>query len=47
MSIDDLDEGTSHGPDHVRVLDESSVRLTGIWLGGPRWRVTFESTVAD
>ena len=47
VSIDDLDEGTSHGPDHVRVLGATSVRLTGVWLGGPRWRVTFESKVAD
>lgn len=45
VRIDDLDEGTSHGPDHVRVLGATTVRLTGIWLGGPRWRVTFESKV--
>jgi riboflavin kinase/FMN adenylyltransferase len=45
VQIDDLDEGTGHGPDHVRVLDATSVRLTGIWLGGPRWRVTFSSKV--
>jgi len=45
--IDDLDEGTTHGPDHVRVLDASTVRLTGVWLGGPRWRVTFDSKVGE
>jgi FAD synthase len=45
--IDDLDEGTSHGPDHVRVLGPTTVRLSGIWLGGPRWRVTFEAKAAD
>ncbi|HEY8238088.1 MAG TPA: FAD synthetase family protein [Candidatus Limnocylindrales bacterium] len=42
VQIDDLDEGTTHSPDGVRVLDAATVRLTGIWLGGPRWRVQFE-----
>jgi riboflavin kinase/FMN adenylyltransferase len=47
VRIEDLDEGTTHDPDHVRVLDATSVRLTGIWLGGPRWRVTFMSKVGE
>lgn len=47
VRIDDLDEGTVHASDHVRVLGPKGVRLTGIWLGGPRWRVTFESKVSD
>jgi riboflavin kinase / FMN adenylyltransferase len=45
--IDDLDEGTSHDPRRVRVLDSATVRLNGIWLGGPRWRVSFAARVAD
>src|SRR4029078_13371631 len=36
VHIDDLDEGTVHGPDHVRVDAPATVRLQGIWLGGPR-----------
>jgi riboflavin kinase/FMN adenylyltransferase len=47
VRIEDLDEGTVHDPDHVRVLDAAKVRLTGIWLGGPRWRVTFASKVSE
>jgi riboflavin kinase/FMN adenylyltransferase len=47
VSIDDLDEGTRHGPVRVRVLDAPAVRLNGIWLGGPRWRVEFGVRVAD
>jgi riboflavin kinase/FMN adenylyltransferase len=42
VRIDDLDEGATHGPDHVHVDAPATVRLQGIWLGGPRWRVTFE-----
>jgi riboflavin kinase/FMN adenylyltransferase len=42
VHIDDLDEGAVHGPDHVRVDGPATVRLQGIWLGGPRWRVQFE-----
>ncbi len=42
VHIDDLDEGSAHGPDHVHV-DGATVRLQGIWLGGPRWRVQFEA----
>lgn len=42
VHIDDLDEGQAHGPDHVRVDAPATVRLQGIWLGGPRWRVQFE-----
>ena len=45
--IEDLDEGTIHEGSFVRVLESGSVRLTGIWLGGPRWRVTFGSRVSD
>jgi riboflavin kinase / FMN adenylyltransferase len=41
--IDDLDEAAEHGTDHVHVDAEGRVRLQGIWLGGPRWRVTFEA----
>ena len=47
VRIDDLDEGTVHEPDHVRVLGPAGVRLTGIWLGGPRWRVTFAAKVSE
>lgn len=47
VDIEDLDEGTLHAPDHVRVLDATRVRLTGVWLGGPRWRITFGSRVSD
>lgn len=43
VRIDDLDEGREHGPDHVHVDADGRVRLQGIWLGGPRWRVTFEA----
>ncbi len=45
VRIEDLDEGVAHGPDHV-LVDGQAVRLQGIWLGGPRWRVIFESRVA-
>jgi hypothetical protein len=41
--IDDLDEGTAHPADHVRVEAPAAVRLQGIWIGGPRWRVMFSS----
>lgn len=47
VSIDDVDEDATHGPDHVRVDAPATVRLQGIWLGGPRWRVIFESASAD
>ena len=43
VRIDDLDEGEAHGPDHVRVDAPATVRLQGIWIGGPRWRVMFDS----
>jgi hypothetical protein len=43
VRIDDLDEGTVHGPDHVHLDADGRVRLQGIWLGGPRWRLTFEA----
>ena len=46
VRIDDVDEGDAHGPDHVHVDGPATVRLQGIWLGGPRWRVIFESTPA-
>lgn len=41
VRIDDLDEGVEHSADHVHVDDEGRIQLQGIWLGGPRWRVTF------
>jgi hypothetical protein len=41
VRIDDLDEGTEHGADHVHVDDDGRVRLQGVWIGGPRWRVQF------
>ena len=47
VTIDDLDERAGHGPDHVHVEAPATVRLQGLWLGGPRWRVMFESRVAD
>jgi FAD synthase len=43
VRIDDLDEGTEHGPDHVHLDADGRVRLQGVWLGGPRWRLTFEA----
>lgn len=43
VHIDDLDEGADHGADHVHVDADGHVRLQGIWLGGPRWRVLFGS----
>jgi riboflavin kinase/FMN adenylyltransferase len=46
VRIDDVDEGNAHGPDHVHVDGPTAVRLQGIWLGGPRWRVIFESASA-
>ena len=46
VRIDDLDEAESHGPDHVRVDAPATVRLQGIWIGGPRWRVQFEPNAA-
>ncbi|HET7182710.1 MAG TPA: hypothetical protein VFI15_10800, partial [Candidatus Limnocylindrales bacterium] len=42
VRIDDLDETVEHGPDHVHVDAQGRIRLQGIWLGGPRWRLTFE-----
>ncbi len=42
VRIDDLDEVESHGRDHVRIDAPATVRLQGIWIGGPRWRVQFE-----
>lgn len=41
VRIDDLDEGVHHGADHVHVDADGHVRLQGIWLGGPRWRLQF------
>jgi riboflavin kinase/FMN adenylyltransferase len=46
VSIEDLDEGVTHPPDHVHVDAHGRVRLQGIWLGGPRWRVVFEAASA-
>jgi riboflavin kinase/FMN adenylyltransferase len=46
VHIDDLDEGATHGPDHVRVDAPGTVRLQGVWLGGPRWRLLFEPNAA-
>lgn len=46
VRIDDVDEGAEHGPDHVRVEPPATVRLPGIWLGGPRWRVIFGPAAA-
>lgn len=43
VRIDDVDEGAAHGPDHVHVDAPAQVRLQGVWLGGPRWRVIFDS----
>jgi len=43
VRIDDVDEGVEHGSDHVQLDATGRVRLQGIWLGGPRWRVTFEA----
>ena len=43
VRIDDLDESVEHGADHVHVDAQGRVRLQGIWLGGPRWRLTFEA----
>ncbi|MEO5703424.1 MAG: FAD synthetase family protein [Candidatus Limnocylindrales bacterium] len=46
VHIDDLDEAEAHGADHVHVDAPGTVRLQGIWIGGPRWRVQFEPTAA-
>jgi len=46
VHIDDLDEAIGHQPDHVHVDAAGRVRLQGIWLGGPRWRVVFEPAAA-
>ena len=43
VRIDDLDEVADHGQDHVLVDAQGGIRLQGIWLGGPRWRVTFQA----
>lgn len=43
VRVEDLDEGIDHGPDHVHIEPNGAVRLSGIWLGGPRWRLSFES----
>jgi riboflavin kinase/FMN adenylyltransferase len=46
VRIDDLDEATEHPPDHVHIDAGGRVRLQGIWLGGPRWRVVFGPAAA-
>ena len=46
VRIDDLDEGVGHELDHVRVDAEGGLQLQGIFLGGPRWRLVFESAAA-
>jgi len=46
VHIDDLDEVIGHPPDHVHVDAAGQVRLQGIWLGGPRWRIVFEPATA-
>jgi riboflavin kinase/FMN adenylyltransferase len=43
VRIDDLDESVAHPPDHVHIDAAGRVRLQGVWLGGPRWRVVFEA----
>ena len=43
VRIEDVDEAIDHGPHHVHIDAAGSVRLQGIWLGGPRWRLTFEA----
>jgi riboflavin kinase/FMN adenylyltransferase len=40
--IDDLDEGVAHGLNHAHV-EARGIRLDGIWIGGPRLRLTFEA----
>ena len=42
VRLEDLDEGIDHGQDHVHVDAGGRVRLQGVYLGGSRWRVTFE-----
>ena len=46
VRIDDLDEGSGHEADHVHVDAAGNLRLQGIWLGGPRWRLVFEPAPA-
>ena len=41
VRIEDLDEGVDHGPDHVHVGASGGMQLQGVWLGGPRFRITF------
>jgi riboflavin kinase/FMN adenylyltransferase len=42
VRLDDVDETIDHGTDHVQVDATGRVRLSGIFLGGPGWRLTFE-----
>jgi len=39
--IEDIDEGVRHGVNHAHVVP-GGIRLDGIWIGGPRLRLTFE-----
>lgn len=41
VGIEDVDESVDHGPDHVHIDESGHASLSGIWLGGPRWRLTF------
>lgn len=40
--IDDVDEDVPHGVNHAHVVGDG-IRLDGIWIGGPRLRLTFEA----
>lgn len=40
--IDDVDEDVGHGLNHAHVVPDG-IRLDGIWIGGPRLRLTFDA----
>ncbi|HJP88832.1 MAG TPA: FAD synthetase family protein [Candidatus Limnocylindrales bacterium] len=40
--IEDVDEAVDHGVNHAHV-QPPGIRLDGIWIGGPRLRLTFEA----
>lgn len=43
VRIDDLDEDVPPVADHVHVDGQGRLRLQGVWVGGPHWRLTFEA----
>ena len=43
VRVHDRDEAAGDEAGHVHIDEEGQVQLQGIWLGGPRWSVTFAS----